>query len=433
MTGASAEDVAAVFREERGRLLAALVRRFGDLDLAEEVTSEAVEAALVRWPADGVPPKPGAWLMTTARRRAVDRLRRDKAYAARLALLQVEADRAAPAAGGGELPDERLQLFFTCAHPALNADDRVALTLRCLAGLATPQVARAFLVPEATMAKRIVRAKKKIREARVPFRAPDPEELPARLPGVLQVIYSIFTEGYAASAGPDLQRPGLAEEAIRLARILRRLLPAEREVAGLLGLMLLIHARRDARTGPDGTPILLDEQDRSRWDRTMIEEGLRLVPVALTGGPPGPYGVQAAIAALHDEAADVATTDWPQIVALYDVLLALAPSPIVELNRAVAVALRDGPEAGLALLDALAGEPRLRGYAPYPAARGDLLRRLGRLPGAAAAYREALAWAGTEPERAHLRRRLADLTCPFTVPAPRAGENTLDQKPADLI
>ncbi|MDA0636616.1 RNA polymerase sigma factor [Nonomuraea sp. MCN248] len=408
MTGPHTEHVEAVFREERGRLLAALARRFGDLDLAEEVTSEAIEAALVRWPVDGVPPRPGAWLMTTARRRAVDRLRRDRAYAARLAFLAVEADRAAPPAGaGGDLPDERLQLFFTCAHPALNAEDRGALTLRCLAGLATPEVARAFLVPEATMAKRIVRAKRKIREARIPFRAPGRDELPERLPGVLQVIYSIFTEGYAASAGPDLQRPDLAEEAIRLVRILRRLLPAEREVAGLLALMLLIHARRDARTGPGGELVLLGEQDRGRWDRTMIEEGLRLVPVALGGGPPGPYGVQAAIAALHDEAADVATTDWPQIVALYDLLLALTPSPVVELNRAAAVALRDGPEAGLALLDELAGEPRLRAYAPYPTARADLLQRLGRLPEAAAAYREALGLAGTEPERAHLRRRLA--------------------------
>jgi RNA polymerase sigma-70 factor (ECF subfamily) len=409
MTGPHAESVEAVFREERGRLLAALARRFGDLDLAEEVTSEAIEAALVHWPVDGVPPKPGAWLMTTARRRAVDRLRRDRTYAARLALLQVEADRAAPPATGDELPDERLQLFFTCAHPALNAEDRGALTLRCLAGLTTPEVARAFLVPEATMAKRIVRAKKKIREARIPFRAPGPDELPERLPGVLAVIYSIFTEGYAASTGPDLQRLDLAEEAVRLARILRRLLPAEREVTGLLALMLLIHARRDARTGPGGEMILLDEQDRGLWDRDMIEEGLALVPAALAGGPPGPYAVQAAIAALHDEAADVATTDWPQIVALYDVLLAIAPSPIVELNRAAAIGLRDGPEAGLRLLDALAGEPRLRGYAPYPMARGDLLQRLGRDEEAAAAYREALACAGTEPERAHLRRRLASL------------------------
>lgn len=401
--------VEAMFREERGRLLAALVGRFGDLDLAEEVASDAIETALVRWPVDGVPPKPGAWLMTTARRKAVDRLRRDKVYAARLAILQVEADRAghAPAPeAGGDLPDERLQLFFTCAHPALPAEDRVALTLRCLAGLTTPEVARAFLVPAATMAKRIVRAKKKIREARIPFRVPGADELPGRLPGVLQVVYSIFTEGYAASSGPDLQRLDVAEEAIRLARILRRLLPAEREVAGLLGLMLLVHARRDARIGPQGELLLLDEQDRGLWDHTMIEEGRDLVVAALTGGPPGPYGVQAAIAALHDEAADVATTDWPQIVALYDVLLALTPSPVVALNRAAAVAMRDGPEEGLALLDELADEPHLRAYPPYPTARADLLQRLGRFQEAAAAYREALDLAGTEPERAHLRHRL---------------------------
>lgn len=404
--GASVE---LMFREERGRLLASLVRRFGDLDLAEEVTSEAIEAALVHWPVDGVPARPGAWLLTTARRRAVDRLRRDRAYAARLAILQVEAERADPAPpadADADLPDERLQLFFTCAHPALPAEDRTALTLRCLAGLTTPEVARAFLVPPATMAQRIVRAKRKIREARIPFRVPGPDELPDRLPGVLQVLYSIFTEGYAASSGTRLQRLDLAEEAIRLARILRRLLPAEREVAGLLALMLLVHARRDARTGPDGGLVLLADQDRGRWDQQMIDEGRDLVPVALTGGPPGPYGVQAAIAALHDEAADVASTDWPQIVALYDVLLAVAPSPIVALNRAVAVAMRDGPAAGLALLDELADEPRLRGYHPHPAARGDLLRQLGRYAEAAAAYRAALDLAGTEPERAHLRRNL---------------------------
>ncbi|MFD7280864.1 RNA polymerase sigma factor [Streptomyces sp. NPDC059862] len=404
-----AASVEAIFREERGRLLAALVRRFGDLDLAEEVASEAIEAALVHWPSSGVPPRPGAWLMTTARRKAVDRLRRNRAYAARLALLQTDADRAAPAPpadAGGELPDERLQLFFTCAHPALAAEDRLALTLRCLAGLTTPEVARAFLVPPATMAKRITRAKKKIREARIPFRVPGAEELPERLPGVLQTIYSIFTEGYAASSGPLLQRLDLAEEAIRLAHILHRLLPAEREVAGLLALMLLVHARREARTGPDGALVLLDEQDRGRWDRAMIDEGRDLVLIALTGGPPGPYGAQAAIAALHDEAEDLASTDWPQVVALYDVLLTLAPSPVVALNRAAAVTMRDGPEAGLALLDDLADEPRLRDYHPYPAARADLLSRLGRLTEATAAYREALALAGTEPERAHLRRRL---------------------------
>ncbi|MFI1527816.1 RNA polymerase sigma factor [Streptomyces griseus] len=413
----AAEAVAAVFREERGLLLASLVRRFGDLDLAEEVTSEAIEAALRHWPAEGVPARPGAWLLTTARRRAVDRLRRDRAYAARLAVLRADAERAeaqrveavAPGAATiGELPDERLQLFFTCAHPALAAEDRTALTLRCLAGLTTPEVARAFLVPTATLAQRVVRAKKKIREARIPFRVPGPDELPERLPGVLQVVYSVFTEGYAASSGPRLQRLDLAEEAIRLARILHRLLPAERESAGLLALLLLVHARRDARTGPEGQPVLLEDQDRGCWDRAMIEEGRALVVRALTGGPAGPYGVQAAIAALHDEAADVAATDWPQIVALYDVLLTLTPSPVVALNRAVAVAMRDGPGAGLALLDALAGEPRLREYPPYAVARGDLLGRLGRDGEAADAYREALELARTEPERAALRRKLGE-------------------------
>jgi RNA polymerase sigma-70 factor (ECF subfamily) len=339
----------------------------------------------------------------------VDRLRRDQVLATRLAILQAEADRAGPAPAADtdrDLPDERLALFFTCAHPALAAEDRVALTLRCLAGLTTNEVARAFLVPPATMAQRIVRVKRKIRAARIPFRVPGPDELPGRLPGVLQVIYSVFTEGYAASSGPDLQRLDLADEAIRLARILRRLLPAEREVAGLLALMLLVHARRDARTGPGGEVVLLEDQDRGRWDRAMIDEGSELVVTALRGGAPGPYGLQAAIAALHDEAADVASTDWPQIVALYEVLLTLTPSPVVALNRAAAVAMRDGPEAGLALLDHLAGEPRLRGYHLFPATRADLLRRLGRDAEAAAAYREALALVGTEPERAHLQRRL---------------------------
>ncbi|MEU7844677.1 sigma-70 family RNA polymerase sigma factor [Micromonospora sp. NPDC049114] len=410
---AAAGSVEAVFREEHGRLLASLVHRFGDLDLAEEVASEAIEAALVHWPVDGVPSRPGAWLLTTARRRAVDRLRRDRVLATRLAVLQAEAERADPAPPADadpDLPDDRLALFFTCAHPALPAQDRGALTLRFLAGLTTAEVARAFLVPHATMAQRLVRAKRKIRDARIPFRVPGVDELPARLPTVLQAVYSVFTEGYAASSGPDLQRTDLAEEAIRLARILRRLLPGEREVAGLLGLLLLIHARRAARSGPDGAVVLLDDQDRARWDHAMIDEGRALVVVALTGPAPGPYGVQAAIAALHDEAADVAGTDWPQVVALYDVLLGMVPSPVVALNRAAAVAMRDGPDAGLALLDGLAGDPRLRGYHLYPATRADLLRRLGRRDEAAAAYRDALALVGTEPERAHLLRRLASVS-----------------------
>lgn len=406
-------SVEAVFREERGRLLAALVSRFGDLDLAEEATSEAIEAALRRWPVDGVPSKPGAWLLTTARRRAVDRLRRDQVLAARIAVLQVEADRADPAPAadvGGELPDERLQLFFTCAHPALPAEDRTALTLRCLAGLTTSEVARAFLVPTATMAKRITRAKKRIHDLRIPFRVPDADELPQRLPGVLQVLYAIFTEGYAASTGPRLQRLDVAEEAIRLTRVLHRLLPGEREIAGLLALMLLVHARRGARTGPGGEMVLLEDQDRAVWDRPLIEEGSALVLVSLTGGPPGAYGVQAAIAALHDEAPDVASTDWPQIVALYDVLLRLVPSPVVAMSRAVAVAMRDGPAAGLALLDEVSEEPQLRAHHPYVAARAELLARLGRREEAAAEYRHALDLVGTDPERDYLRNRLQATT-----------------------
>lgn len=405
----AAHSVEAVFREERGRLLAVLVRQFGDLDLAEEVASEAVAAALERWPVDGVPARPGAWLLTTARRRAVDLLRRDRAYADRLAVLAAEAGRAEPVAPAGEgedVPDERLRLFFTCCHPALPLEAQTALTLRCLAGLSTPEVARAFLVPTATAAQRIVRAKKKIRAARIPFRVPEAHELPARLPGVLRVVYLVFTEGYAASAGADLVRADLAAEAVRLGRILHRLLPGEREVAGLLALMLLVDARRASRTGPDGVPRLLDEQDRGLWDVAAIAEGRDLVVEALPGR--GPYALQAAIAALHCDAADVATTDWPQIVALYDVLTRVAPSPLVALNRAVAVAMRDGPEAGLVALDAVADEPALRGYHLLPAARADLFRRLGRRAEAARAYRAALDLVGNEPERVFLARRLAE-------------------------
>ncbi len=403
--------VEAVFREERSRLLAMLVRQFGDLDLAEDVTSEAIEAALARWPVDGVPGNPVAWLLTTARRKAVDRLRRDKLYAARLALLHVEAQQGAPATASphtDDVPDERLRLFFTCCHPALAIEAQVALTLRCLAGLSTPEVARAFLVPETTMAQRIVRAKRKIREARIPFRVPEAAELPGRLPGVLRVVYLIFTEGYVASAGDDVVRGDLTDEAVRLARILHWLLPGEPEVAGLLALMLLVDARRPARVDATGELLSLQEQDRGRWDADRIQEGRHLLGDALCGPRTGPYAIQAAIAALHDEATDVGTTDWPQIVALYDVLARVAPSPVVELNRAVALAMRDGPEAGLRALDAL--DPNaLRGYSPLPAARADVLCRLGRTAEATEQYRAALALTANERERAFLRRRLDEI------------------------
>lgn len=408
----AADAVEAVFREERGRLLAALAARFGDLDLAEEVAQEALEAALTRWPVDGVPLVPLAWLLTTARRRAVDRIRRNRTQAERLALFTAEIDRMGPtpvAEPAEELPDERLTLFFTCCHPALPLEAQVALTLRFLAGMTKPEVAAAFLLPVTTMQQRIVRAKRKITQARIPFRVPDSDQLRTRIAAVLTVLYLVFTEGYASSAGQELIRAELCDEAIRLARILHRLLPLEREVTGLLALMLLTDARQDARTDPDGVPVSLEDQDRRRWDTGKISEGRMLVTAALAASPPGPYAVQAAIAALHDEAPDVATTDWQQVVALYDALLRLTPSPLVELNRAVAVAMRDGPAAGLALVERVAAAPELRGYHPLPAARADLLARLGRTAEAAQAYRTALQQVGNQPERTYLTRRLAAL------------------------
>ncbi|MDI6630626.1 MAG: RNA polymerase sigma factor [Rhodococcus sp. (in: high G+C Gram-positive bacteria)] len=401
-----------VFRAERSILLASLVQRYRDLDLAEEVTSDAIESALKHWPVDGVPAKPGAWLLTTARRKAVDRLRRDQTLAAKVGVLQADTDRSEPSRPNSldeTLPDDRLQLFFTCAHPALAAGDRLALTLRCLAGLTTGEVARALLIPPATAAQRIVRAKNKIRTARIPFRLPGPDELAGRVPMVLEVIYSIFTEGYSATSGDHVGRIDLTDEAIGMGRLLYAALPTESEVIGLLALMLLVDARRDARTGPDGEIVLSADQDRRLWNAEFIAEGTELVVEALGGGRSGPYALQAAIAALHDESLDADSTDWPQIVALYDVLMTRAPSPIVALNRAVALAMRDGPAAGLHELDLLADEPSLRRYHPYPMARADLLHRLGRFEEAAIDYRRAFDFARTAPEKRLLRARLAEV------------------------
>lgn len=405
------DPIEAVFREEHGRLLATLVRQFRDLDLAEDAASDAIEAALKRWPLDGVPTSPLSWLITTARRKAVDRLRRDHAFASRLAMLHVETEQLVPAPPDPEthdIPDERLRLFFACSHPALPVEAQIALTLRCLGGLSTAEIARAFLVGEATMQQRIVRAKRKIRVTRIPFRVPEREELAGRLPAVLRTLYVIFTEGYAASTGQELMRVDLCEEAIRLARIAHRLLPGEAEITGLLALFLLVDARRSARTDACGELIPLDDQDRALWDAERIAEGRDLVLAALQTPPPGPYSLQAAIAAVHAEADNVQTTDWTQIVALYDVLCTVSPSPVVSLNRAVAVAMRDTPEAGLALLDSLAATA-LREYHLMSAARADLLRKIGRREAAALAYEDALSSVTNERERRFLLRRLVEV------------------------
>jgi RNA polymerase sigma-70 factor (ECF subfamily) len=387
--------------------VATLIRLTGDWDLAEECAQDAFAQALVRWPADGVPERPGAWLTTTARNRALDRMRRRAAEAARLRALAPTVDEEAPppAPAGWEedaVPDDRLRLMFTCCHPALPIEARVALTLRTLAGLTTTEIAHAFLVPEPAMAQRLVRAKRKIRNARIPYRVPPAHLLPERTSSVLGVLYLMFNEGYSASAGADLIRRSLCAEAIRLARVLVDLMPDEPEARGLLALMLLHDARRAARLDPAGDLVLLENQDRARWDHAEIEEGVRLV--AASPGR-GPYRIQAAIAACHDTAPTAADTDWATIATLYGELARLVPSPVVELNRAVAVAMADGPAAGLVLVDALAG--RLDGYHLLRATRADLLRRLGRRDEAARAYREALELAPTDAERRFLARRLA--------------------------
>ena len=422
--GAVPDAIADAHRREWGFVLAATARVAGDLDLAEECVQDAYAAALAAWTRQGVPRNPAAWLTTTARRRALDILRRDRVLRAKLPLL-VEPD--APVAGSappadaaiegdGPIPDDRLRLIFTCCHPALAREAQVALTLRLVCGLTTVEIAQAFLVSEPTMAARVTRAKKKISAARIPYRVPGESELPDRLDAVLTVVHLLYTTGHTAPAGPDLVRADLVERAIGLARMLHALMPDEREVSGLLALILLTDARRATRADASGRLLLLEEQDRSCWDRDVIAQGAALVRESLRGGRPGRFVLQAAIAALHAQAPSYAETDWPQIVGLYDVLLRVWSSPVVALNRAVAVAMAQGPAAGLAQIGELEADGRLAGYRYLPAAKADLLRRLGNQAEAARAYRDALELSDNDAEREFLARRLTEVSTPAKAP-----------------
>jgi len=401
------EAITEAHREEWARVVASLTRRFGDLDIAEEAAAEAFAAAVVRWPADGVPPSPGAWLTTTANRKAIDRIRRENKRDDKQKEAQLLYDNDPPGPPGA-IGDERLRLIFTCCHPALAMETRVALTLRMVAGLTVPEIARAFLVQETTMEKRITRAKAKIKAARIPYRVPSAEDLQARVSGVLAVLFLVFNEGYLATGpGTDPVRHDLTAEAIRLTRLIRALMPDDGEVAGLLALMLLTEARRAARVSPSGALVTLGEQDRGTWDTALIAEGHQLVrerlAAAAAGVAPGRYQILAAINAVHTSARDVRATDWSQVLALYDQLARLDSSPIVALNRAIAVAELDGPEVALAAVDRLAD--KLAGYHAYHATRADLLRRLGRSQQARAAYDKAIELAGNTAETAYLARR----------------------------